>query len=311
MAIACNGTQNFHRGVQHFGQAAYGSAIPGVLQQNFRQTNRQRNLTAGEGITSGLAGLPNGYRHPGAWMMPQKAGALSAHNTTTIGLSGSGLAVGGVTTDGAATLSFAPSALAWPLDDSVQIRTGSTSFAFTVADADGQLISSGEGTASLAFTTNTPLLTASLEAIGSTSFTLLASGAIGAEASASGSAALTFATAADILPLDDTPPARTASSTMTFSMAAAILPTDDASPARTGTANFAVTGALVPYAVGQMVGSTVDTSILTSDVIAAAVWQSLAASFADAGTMGQKLNNAASGGVDYADLASAVWAHTQ
>lgn len=83
MAIACNGAQNFSRGVQHFGTAAYLSAIPSQLQQNFRQTNRQRNLTAGQGITTELVGLPSGYRHPAAWMMPQKAGAISARNTIT------------------------------------------------------------------------------------------------------------------------------------------------------------------------------------------------------------------------------------
>ena len=98
---------------------------------------------------------------------------------------------------------------------------------------------------------------------------------------------------------------------MMFSMAATILPTIDTPPARTAVASFAITGALTPYAVGSMVGSTLNTQALTTDTIAAAVWRSLAASFADAGTMGQKLNNAASGGVDYGDLAAAVWNHTQ
>jgi len=109
------------------------------------------------------------------------------------------------------------------------------------------LISSGEGAAAFAFSTNTPLLTASLAAIGSTTFTMAATGALGAEASGSGSASMVFAMAATILPTDDTPPARTA------------------------TASFAITGAMVPYAIGQMVGSTVDTSILTVDAIAAGV----------------------------------------
>ena len=95
MAIACNGAQNFSRGVQHFGVTAYLSAIPSQLQQNFRQTNRQRNLTAGQGITSELVGLPSGYRHPAAWMMPQKAGAISARNTITGSGSISGTAQSG------------------------------------------------------------------------------------------------------------------------------------------------------------------------------------------------------------------------
>lgn len=193
-----------------------------------------------------LAGIPNGY-YGGAWFLPKKAGALSSAYNARIALTPAGLAVGGVTSPGSAGLTFTPAATAWPLDDSVQIRTASAAITFTVADAAGQLISSGEGAAAFTFSTNTPLLTASLAAIGEASFTLSASGALGAEASADGAASMAFSMAATILPADDTPPARTA------------------------TASFAITGAMVPYAIGQMVGSTVDTSILTVDAIAAGV----------------------------------------
>jgi hypothetical protein len=41
--------------------------------------------------------------------------------------------------------------------------------------------------------------------------------------------------------------------------------------------------------------------------IAASVWDSTATSFNTVGTMGNKLNNAAAGGVDYTALAGAVW----
>ncbi len=193
-----------------------------------------------------LAGIPNGY-YGGAWLLPKSAGAISSAYNARIDLGLSGLAVGGVTSDATAAFALTPAATAWPLDDSVQIRTASASITFTVADAAGQLISSGEGAAAFAFSTNTPLLTASLEAIGSTSFTLSATGEIGAEASAEGAASMAFA------------------------MAATILPTNDASPARTAAASFAITGNLVPYAIGQMTGSTVDASVLTVDAIAAGV----------------------------------------
>jgi len=193
-----------------------------------------------------LAGLPNGY-YAGAWFLPKSAGALSSAYNARIDLGLSGLAVGGVTSDATAAFALTPAATAWPLDDSVQIRTASASITFTVADAAGQLISSGEGAAAFAFSTNAPLLTASLGGVGSASFALTASGALGAEASATGSASILFAMAATILPAVDTPPARTA------------------------TASFAITGNLTPYAIGQMIGSTVDTSILTVDAIAAAV----------------------------------------
>ncbi len=51
--------------------------------------------------------------------------------------------------------------------------------------------------------------------------------------------------------------------------------------------------------------------MLTTSAIAAEVWTTLAAAYNAAGSMGQKLNSAASGGVDYADLAAAVWAHAE
>jgi len=193
-----------------------------------------------------LAGIPNGY-YGGAWLLPKSAGAISSAYNARIDLGLSGLAVGGVTSDATAAFALTPAATAWPLDDSVQIRTASASITFTVADAAGQLISSGEGAAAFSFSTNTPLLTASLAAVGAASFALSATGEIGAEASAEGAASMVFSMAATILPANDTPPARTAA------------------------ASFAITGAMVPYAIGQMVGSTVDTSILTVDAIAAGV----------------------------------------
>lgn len=48
---------------------------------------------------------------------------------------------------------------------------------------------------------------------------------------------------------------------------------------------------------------------LTPEGLRDAVWKATAASFNDAGTMGAKLNSAASGGVDLNALAEAVWDH--
>lgn len=95
MALRSNGNQFQSPGVQHFGATAVLSAIPFVLQSNFAGTNRQRNITAGEGITDDTVGLPSGCRHPTTWMLPQKAGALAARNTLTGSgtISGTALAV--------------------------------------------------------------------------------------------------------------------------------------------------------------------------------------------------------------------------
>lgn len=83
MALCSNGVTFFGTGIRCYGAAAYLSAYPSVLRGGMCQAGAMRNITAGEGITNRLVGLPSGYRHPGAWMLPQKPGALSARNTIT------------------------------------------------------------------------------------------------------------------------------------------------------------------------------------------------------------------------------------
>ena len=72
-------------------------------------------------------------------------------------------------------------------------------------------------------------------------------------------------------------------------------------------ATVTVTGTATAYGIGYMQASTVDNSVLTPASITAAVWSALSADYNTAGTMGSKLNSAASGGVDYAALGAAVW----
>lgn len=165
--------------------------------------------------------------------------------------------------------------------------SGSVSFAVTTNTPEGQLISSGTGSASFAFTVADALLTASLGGTGAASFAISVTPALlGALASGEGAATFSLATNAPI-----------------------VYPLDDASPMRSGAASFAVSGGLTPYAIGSMAGSTADASILTSDTIANAVWQAFSDANNQAGSMGAKLNSAASGGVDYAALGAAVWAN--
>ena len=166
--------------------------------------------------------------------------------------------------------------------------SGAAALAFTVPDATGQLISSGAGAASFAVTSNAPLLTASLNAAGTVSFQISTNTPL-LGALAQGQGAASFAIAA--------PPAT-------------VYPLNDASPLRTAAASFAFSGALTPYAIGQMSGSTVDNSVLTSDAIANAVWSSVLANYPTSGTAGNALSTASSGGVDLGAMASAVWAYT-
>ena len=63
-----------------------------------------------------------------------------------------------------------------------------------------------------------------------------------------------------------------------------------------------------PYASGSMSANIKGYGDLTPEGIRDSIWNALAANYNTAGTMGNKLNSAASGGVDYAALGEAVWA---
>lgn len=83
MGLLANNFRDTLGAFQTFGATATNNAYPSVALQNYARTAAGRNLTAGEGITSELVSLPSGNRHPSAWMLPQKAGALAARNTLT------------------------------------------------------------------------------------------------------------------------------------------------------------------------------------------------------------------------------------
>ena len=159
--------------------------------------------------------------------------------------------------------------------------TGEAAFSITAPNASAELIAFGQGAATVSLSAD-GLLSASISGAGSAGFSLSASALLGAEASISGATGFSFSTNATILPLND------------------------ASPLRAGSASFSFSGSLTPYAIGIMEGSTVDASVLTSDVIAGAVWSALADSNNTAGTMGNKLNTASTGGVDMSALAEAI-----
>lgn len=78
-----------------------------------------------------------------------------------------------------------------------------------------------------------------------------------------------------------------------------------------GVANggMAFDGSAQPSALGYMTATTIDNSVLTPAAITSAVWGAQKTDYNAAGTMGNALNNASSGGVDYSTLASAVWAN--
>ena len=94
-----------------------------------------------------LSAIPNGHLSPSAWVLPITGGGLSSYNMARVTIDASGSGAMGV-----------------PID-------GSTSFSIVFADAAGELISSGSGTASFTFGA-TGDIQAVLNAIGSASFTI-------------------------------------------------------------------------------------------------------------------------------------------
>lgn len=95
MALLANGFRDTLGAFQCYGATASNNAYRSALWGNFARTAASRNLTAGQGITDDTVSLPSGNRHPSAWMMPQKPGALAARNSLIGGgtMAGTALAV--------------------------------------------------------------------------------------------------------------------------------------------------------------------------------------------------------------------------
>lgn len=116
-----------------------------------------------------LSAIPYGHLAPSAWFLPRKSGAMASINFSDLSFTAQGNAVGGVTTTGESTITIA------------------------FVDAEGQLISSGSGSATITISTNTPLLTASIGGTGQASIVVSVNAPIlGAKASLSGSSTMTI-----------------------------------------------------------------------------------------------------------------------
>lgn len=147
MALRCNGFQFASSGMYYAGATASLSAYPSALRAQYAQAGRNRNITAGQGITSDYVGIPMGYVMNG-WMMPQKAGFLSSRSAA-LGVGATGAMLSGVT------------------------ATAPASFGIDTNTPDGQLVSTvqpGGAPATFGIDTNAPELTASLSGDGTSTF---------------------------------------------------------------------------------------------------------------------------------------------
>lgn len=83
MGLLANGFRDTSGVFQTYGATASNNAYPSALLANYARTGAARNISAGQGISDDTVGLPMGYLAPGAWLLPQKGGAMSSHNRTT------------------------------------------------------------------------------------------------------------------------------------------------------------------------------------------------------------------------------------
>lgn len=251
-----------------------------VMSPEFSNFNRQENWIlnyVGMGITSKTGAMPTGNNHPIAWRLPLKAGAISSHGR----LIGSGIISGGIN-------------YGLPLNASV----------------------SGSGNISASINYGLPLI-ADLVGSGTIS-NALASLGIGIFADISGSGGISDALGGLLVEM-------MASLSGSGEISdAEILAYLNAIADLTGSGNITSAdleglGELIAVlqGVGVITSTLVGTGELSADIksygemtsqgIRDAVWQAAALSFNDPGSMGELLNLAGTGGVNYNLLAEAVW----
>lgn len=80
MGVLQNARREIVGPLRLWGGTILNSAYPVATVANFHLTGMQRNLTWGEAIPDETVGVPYGVRHPTAWIMPQKPGALASRN---------------------------------------------------------------------------------------------------------------------------------------------------------------------------------------------------------------------------------------
>ena len=287
MGLLQNGFRDAIGIFRFYGAGLSNGALPQQRQANYALTGMRRNLTAGEGIVDDKIGLPLGYLAGGSYQLPQKPGMLSAR-AYELAVDGAANGLSGLPGTGSSSLGISQAEGAmFPLDDTPPARTASGAFVF-VADGIGELRMSGAGSTTFEISVTPAELVGILDAVGSVVVQISVGDPIlGAKADGLGEASMTFSATATILPVDDSDPARTAS------------------------ASFSFTGTLTPYAIGSMVGSALPYTELSPQSLAGAVWSAPAGENNQAGTMGNKLNTASSGGVDLNALAEAVWSYEE
>lgn len=279
----------------------YGGNIYGANRGNYHQPGAIRNSFTGADWEP-KSGIPEGYRHPGAWMLPQKAGAMSTRfeidGTGSVSaanlagglygdasLAGTGsvtaaatmLGVVTATLDGTGTLTAAVSgqlALAASLLGAGDV-TGALN---AVLSAEAALAGTGSLTAAIAGVLDAA---ATLAGVGAVSADI--TGAISASATLVGSSALS----ADVIGA--------------WYMAASLAGSGDVTAAMTAIGHIVSeltgTGSLTAgvQATGSIEATISTAETLSPSNLAAAVWNALVANYQDAGSFGEAIANGSAG----------------
>ncbi len=195
MTLILNNFRHGMAGGMYFGATTLSGMNPTVLRGKFNSGAVRRNIFAGVGITDSKASLPNGTRHPVAYVMPRKNGGMSSYQEAVVSLGAVASVLGGKALEGSATLTISTNT------------------------PDGELIAFGIGSVTIHLSTNSPLLTASINGGGTASFEIATNlPVLGAEASIVGTTTITISVAdASILPVNDDPVLREATASMSFS----------------------------------------------------------------------------------------------
>ena len=257
-------------------------------------------------------GVPSGHLHPSAWTLPQKAGGISSRfevagegNVTAANLAG-GL-YGEATIAGTGTIATAAIDYLGQLSAALS-GLGNLTPSPTLSGAlDAAASLSGSGTITSATLASVVDIAASLVGVGAISHADMA-GVLSAVASLSGSGDITVANLAGAILATAT---LTGSGTVTppqldgiwsmqanldgsGSVLAGIRAIGHVVAELTGTGTASLTSGAVP---GYMEASITPFTELSPQNLAAAVWNSLVATFQEAGSMGEALSTAGSGGL--------------
>lgn len=267
-------------------------------------------------LAANKSSIPAGHRHPGAWMLPQKSGGLASYNTVFgAGALSTGNLAGGLNGDadltGSGSISTAAGTMVMAATAAL-FGSGTVSAALNAAlGAAAALAGSGNVTGSIAALTN---IAAVISGSGVVSANLVA--ALEAIAALAGSGNLTAALNAAL--------GATAALAGAGTLAAAITGKREAIAALVGSGDVTAAIKALAHLISALGGSgavtastaakagmaadiNVTGSTLTTANVASSVWNALAASFNETGTMGN-LMNAAGGAVSPQIIADAILA---